>query len=83
MRVLNSFSSTFRVGKPVIIHKEYKSGSVHLKVGEIGVIKKITLESLLYFGLIDIKVLYFKFGATDIAMAEKLAKEHIKPGKKL
>lgn len=83
MRVLNSSSSGFYAGKLIVVHKQYKRGSIRLNVGDVGIVRKITYESLLYFGLSNIKVIYMKFGSTDVAMAEHLAKEYFKPGKKL
>lgn len=77
MRVINFRYSKFSIGKSVVIIKEYKSGMIHLRIGEVGIIDDITIENLPDFGLFDLRIVHFKFGPFGFGLSDKIAQEYM------
>ena len=77
MRIINFHHLKFSIGQAIVVIKEYKNGGTHLRIGEVGSITDITIQSLPDFGLFDIRVIHFKFGKHEFGLNQASAEEYM------
>jgi len=73
MRVINRKAKPFAIGRKVIIVKDFKSGMIHLAIGEVGLIVGEHIENLPDMGLFNIRVIEIEFKAHKINIGVGIA----------
>lgn len=77
MRTINSKPVEPKIGRKVIVKKEYKSGNHYLYIGEVGNIVGVSTYNLPDFGLFDVKVYDIKFASYILSWGEGIIKEYL------
>jgi len=72
MKTINFKTYKFAIGRLVVATESYKE----ISVGDIGIVEKITFESLPDFGLFDIRMIHMNFGDDMIIMGEDVARRY-------
>jgi len=75
MRTINLHYHKFKVGNKVKMIKPYSNGIVKLNIGDLGIIKSISIEHLPDIGLFDLRILHLDFIKYKISMGDDVAKE--------
>ena len=79
MFTVNAHAQRFLAGKKVIVKKSYKSGSVALSIGDIGLITKISVENFPDLGLFDLRIIHMEFSHVKLSMGEGVADTFMDP----
>lgn len=79
MRTINNSKSPYRIGRCVVVTKMYMSGSVCLRVGDVGIISKKEMHNVPDFGLYSIWVYTVDFVGKQVSFGESLVREYMDP----
>jgi hypothetical protein len=78
MRTINS-KLKYRVGMKVIVIRPYVSNSANLIIGNVGIIKSVSLYDLPDFGLYNLKAYEIDFFSCTVSFGEAFIKEYVRP----
>ena len=75
MKILN-LSNKFLIGRNIVAIKKYTNGLIKINIGNMGIVKDVTVDNFPDLGYFDLKIIHFIFDKHKFGMEEKIAESY-------